>query len=621
MIFGFGLVSLCSFLRGSVHSIPSSQDPKNCPRCVHTKRIGSPQSQATRCVWRAHAARMVRADYWTYGSKMFTNAWDAHGVLHHDGGPLELRINGVSWSGFETSPCVPGGLEHHDVKEYLETMSKDMGFNAIRLPFSAAALLDELQPPLCTSLRILKEYNSRYAKLSYIEQIALLIREAGHAGMLVMLDLHRLDHRNDIEPSGSLSRNNAAEVMKKAWAKVADELCDSKAYWNLFGLDLRNEPYKANWGEPAPVDDGHNPMYDASERWDTLAAEIGNMILGKCNRWVVVVEGISGSADLVDKMDPSINMGVAPAAVGQPWLGNVGTWWGENLRGVHDFPVKLFRSDKIVYSPHSYGPAVFDQPQFNATNFPGNMPAIWDAQFGFIVKKKLAPVLVGEWGGKYHDDPETGDVRDRLWHEAFLSYIANHHMTGAFYWALNPDMIDTGGVIWDWFNMQPDVEKISLLCRLPSSKVPRTVFSPPPQPPPTPPLKPPHPLPPPKSPPSPHPPPLPPPPPPPNPPPSPSPPPPPRPPPSPRPPPGPPPNPPSPPPHPPPPRPPDWFSLVALEKAKLAAQHPAGADAEPPGSLPAGNTDAAALEVSQGRAIQPAAKVHSQCHTPCLCMP
>lgn len=47
---------------------------------------------------------------------------------------------------------------------------------------------------------------------------------------------------------------------------------------------------------------------------------------------------------------------------------------------------------------------------------------------------------------------------------------------------------------------------------------------------------------------------------------------------------------------------------MALEKAKLAAQHPAGADAEPPGSLPAGNTDAAALEVSQGRAIQPAAK-------------
>lgn len=42
-----------------------------------------------------------------------------------------------------------------------------------------------------------------------------------------------------------------------------------------------------------------------------------------------------------------------------PWCG---AWCGANLRGVKDYPVDLgsFNS-QIVYSPHDYGPSVYNQ--------------------------------------------------------------------------------------------------------------------------------------------------------------------------------------------------------------------------------------------------------------------
>ena len=54
------------------------------------------------------------------------------------------------------------------------------------------------------------------------------------------------------------------------------------------------------------------------------------------------------------------------------------------------------------------------------------MPAIWDAQFGFV--RDGAPLLVGEWGGWL-----TG--RDAVWQRAFAAYLRARHI-GSFYWSL-----------------------------------------------------------------------------------------------------------------------------------------------------------------------------------------
>ena len=59
-------------------------------------------------------------------------------------------------------------------------------------------------------------------------------------------------------------------------------------------------------------------------------------------------------------------------------------WWGGNLEPQKCFPLTI-PANKLVLSPHVYGPDVHVQPYFEDPNFPENMPAIWDAHFGYLV--------------------------------------------------------------------------------------------------------------------------------------------------------------------------------------------------------------------------------------------
>jgi len=47
-------------------------------------------------------------------------------------------------------------------------------------------------------------------------------------------------------------------------------------------------------------------------------------------------------------------------------------------------PVQLPVPDKLVFSPHVYGPDVHGQPYFSHKQFPANMPEIWARHFGFV---------------------------------------------------------------------------------------------------------------------------------------------------------------------------------------------------------------------------------------------
>lgn len=58
-------------------------------------------------------------------------------------------------------------------------------------------------------------------------------------------------------------------------------------------------------------------------------------------------------------------------------------------------PVVLSVPNRVVYSPHTYGPNVFNQPYFSDATYPNNMPAIWDAHFGFIKGLGTAAVVTG----------------------------------------------------------------------------------------------------------------------------------------------------------------------------------------------------------------------------------
>ncbi len=89
-------------------------------------------------------------------------------------------------------------------------------------------------------------------------------------------------------------------------------------------------------------------------------------------------------------------------------------FWGENLMGAKEYPIELPKS-KVVYSPHVYGPSVYDMPYFKVNDFPKNLPKIWQLHFGYL-KDLGYTVVIGEWGGNY-------EGRDKIWQDTFSNWL------------------------------------------------------------------------------------------------------------------------------------------------------------------------------------------------------
>jgi hypothetical protein len=109
----------------------------------------------------------------------------------------------------------------------------------------------------------------------------------------------------------------------------------------------------------------------------------------------------------------------------------------------------------------AYGPSVYQQKYFGATDFPQNMPAIWQKRFAYLVDEG-SPVVIGEMGGFYQG-------RDKVWQDWAFEFMREHGI-GVFYFALNPGSKDTGGLIKDDWHT-PEEEKLAMLSKMPSTDV------------------------------------------------------------------------------------------------------------------------------------------------------
>lgn len=221
-------------------------------------------------------------------------------------------------------------------------------------------------------------------------------------------------------------------------------------------LDLHPQ-YWGPMGE-GPLADTRN--YPPEQRWDTLASDLGNTVLDKCPRWVIFAEGVGHCM-----VDSQVGC-PSPSSVGQDV--RVATWWGENLQGALRYPIKLKLPNKLVLSPHVYGPSVSNQPYFTEKGFPDNLPAIWRLQWGHIPLRSGTPVVLGEWGGRY-------EGADKVWQEKLAGFLADpaNKIAGSFYWSLNPESRDTGGILEAWSKDagQPDGRKLALLRRIPATHI------------------------------------------------------------------------------------------------------------------------------------------------------
>lgn len=336
------------------------------------------------------------------------------GRLHTKGATIRTStgavytIRAISWFGMETATCAPHGLWQISLDEGLARIAS-MGFNTIRLPFSNECLHQAAPNSIDLGL------NPDLAGRAPVQVMDAVVERAKVYGLNVILDRHRPDSAAQSELWYTAEYPESAWIAD--WRMLAGRYRDDT---NVIGVDLHNEPHgSACWGCGDPAVD-----------WRLAAQRGGNAVLAVDPHLLIIVEGTAR-------------------------FGSSYTWWGGALGAAASAPVRLTTKHRLVYSPHEYPSSVYPQSWFTAAGYPRNLPSIWNRTWGYLDERRIAPVLVGEFGTKL----ETRS--DRRWLRTLVRYIGRTGMSFA-YWSFNPDSGDTGGIVADdW--VTPQAHKLRML--------------------------------------------------------------------------------------------------------------------------------------------------------------
>ncbi|GAB9475162.1 Cellulase-8, endo-1,4-beta-glucanase [Globisporangium polare] len=341
-------------------------------------------------------------------------------------------IKGASYFGMESDILVPHGLWGGDASTTLAQVAELLvahEFNVVRVPLAVRAVLENT-PVDKYKMGNEKELVAACNELRYLDVLDYVVRVFAEHRLLVLLDAHVLEPGGPITPLWYDNPNNR-DWFQQAWSVLASRYASC---WNAIGADLKNEPHgDATWGSG-----------DLATDWRLAATNLSEHILSICPRWLIFVEGIQSFSHGGHELP---------------------CFWGENLCGVKEFPMELSVPNRLVYSPHVYGPDVADQPYFHDSQFPKNMASVWDAHFGFVRTEGIGPpLIIGEWGGKYRSEA------DRKWQNEFAEYLRARAID-AIYWCVNPNSGDTEGLLEnDW--RTPNADKLRLLSVFRGSSVP-----------------------------------------------------------------------------------------------------------------------------------------------------
>lgn len=312
-----------------------------------------------------------------------------------------VLLRGINWFGMEIDTHAPHGLWVRDYKQMLAHI-KSLGYNLIRLPYSLEALRSSDISGVDFSIGENAELDGK----TPLQVMDLVIQEASRQGLLILLDNHCLKdgHISELWYGDGFTEKDWIDT----WTFLAKRY---KNQPNVIGADLKNEPHgRASWGTDKTSTD-----------WRLAVQRAGDKILQVNPDWLIVVEGIEKNV---------------------PNQKQHGYFWGANLEGVREYPVHLKKPSKLVYSPHEYGGSSVSWFQDSA--FPNNLYQRWEIGFNYINTKRIAPILVGEFGG-YHVDNKS---KEGIWQRKFVNYIAKKKLSFA-YWCWNPNSKGTGGVLQD----------------------------------------------------------------------------------------------------------------------------------------------------------------------------
>lgn len=275
-----------------------------------------------------------------------------------------------------------------------------------------------------------------------LQALDLWMAEADRQGLYILLDFHSVSMQRQyptwfvVNPADfGLVYNKQAYTVEN-WTR--DLAFVARRYANLdhfLGIDVYNEPNGVVRWSTGDANAG-NPIYF----WKAAAERASAAVLAANPKLLVFVQGINGNFDGRENSNVPMN-------------------WGEDFQPQAYQPLDI-PDDKLVLSPHTYGPDVYMKSSFSASNFPANLAAHWDTLFGQFHQKHS--IVIGEWGGRYGNG--SGGQMDAVWQNAFVDYLISKGLRNGFYWSYTPNSGDTGGILDDNLNVRQD--KLALLKRL-----------------------------------------------------------------------------------------------------------------------------------------------------------
>jgi endoglucanase len=387
------------------------------------------------------------------------------------GAPMELYIGNTFWAN--------GGSGTGRTIQQTMTQIAAAGINVVRLPVVPQTLnanSAQGRDPFLKNHPSVRIANSRLALETFI-------RAAAEANIEVMLDMHscsnfvgwrkgRLEARppwTDVdrdnydfkrESFSCAATNNPSTVTtihaynQTLWLndlRTLAGLGTQLGVSNIIGIDIYNEPWDYTWAE-----------------WKALTEAAYQAINSVNPNTLLFVQGISASAG---------NQDGTPNTITQVPHGNAATNpnWGENLFEAGANPPNVPK-ERLVYSPHTYGPSVFVQKHFmdpaqpactglegdaagnarcNIVINPTLLRSGWEEHFGYLKNQNYA-IVVGEFGGNLDWPLGQASIRDRnrwgyltpgsdgQWQNAFVQYMIDRGIEGC-YWSINPESGDTAG--------------------------------------------------------------------------------------------------------------------------------------------------------------------------------
>src|SRR5687768_11259425 len=333
-----------------------------------------------------------------------TGYWHTSGNKILDANNQQVRIAGINWFGFETGNYVVHGLWSRDYRDMLNQI-KSLGYNTIRLPYSSQLFDSSSRAnsisnaptaawPQGMNLPLIVNGQPNNQPLPPIQIMDEIIRYGGSIGLRFILDRHRPDSGAQ-SPLWYTSQYSEQRWISD-WMMLAQRYAGNPA---VVGADLHNEPHHVQGNPAASACWGCG---NTATDWRLAAERAGNAILAANPNWLIFVEGVDC---------------FGPGGVTEPSQGAECTWWGGNLMGAQNFPVRLNVPNRLVYSPHEYDNGVFQQAWFSDPTFPNNMPALYDRWWGYLHKENIAPVMLGEFGSLLND-PQDG-----VWLSALMNYL------------------------------------------------------------------------------------------------------------------------------------------------------------------------------------------------------